>query len=165
MKISPYAVMRSHLFRGFFGVLEWRQSYLNIVYLILGFPLGLAYFVAGVTLVALGGGLAVTVLGLPLLAGTLVAATFVLNLDSALANRLLGTRVRRLSARLEGGPRPAWRAFLLRLVHPKGWLSLLYLAVVRFAEGVAGLVVVATLIGAPLSAITRRIPSRATSTV
>ena len=67
MKTSPYAAFWSHPLRGFFGVMTWRQSYLNIVYLILGFPLGLAYFVFYVTGGALGIGLLIVTVGAAIL--------------------------------------------------------------------------------------------------
>jgi Putative sensor len=43
------------------------RTYLNIAYLLLGFPLGLMYFVVLVTGIALGLGLSITLLGIPVL--------------------------------------------------------------------------------------------------
>jgi Putative sensor len=43
------------------------RTYLNIAYLLLGFPLGLMYFVVLVTGLALGLGLSITLLGIPVL--------------------------------------------------------------------------------------------------
>ncbi len=43
------------------------RTYLNIAYLLLGFPLGLTYFVVLVTGLALGLGLSITLLGIPVL--------------------------------------------------------------------------------------------------
>jgi hypothetical protein len=45
------------------------RTYLNIAYLLLGFPLGMAYFGVLVTGVALGFGLSITFLGIPVLLG------------------------------------------------------------------------------------------------
>ena len=42
---------------GFLGAIVNRQSYLNIVYLLLGLPLGTAYFVFLVTGISVGFGL------------------------------------------------------------------------------------------------------------
>ena len=50
-----------------FGVVTNPQSYLNIVYLLLAFPLGTFYFVFLVTGLSLGAGLSITLLGIPLL--------------------------------------------------------------------------------------------------
>ena len=51
-----------------FETVAERQTYYNIAYLMLSFPLGLFYFVYLVTMLSLGFGLAVTVVGLPLIA-------------------------------------------------------------------------------------------------
>ena len=53
--------------RGFFGVVADPQSYLNIIYLLLVFPLGTFYFVFLVTGLSLGFGLLITLLGIPIL--------------------------------------------------------------------------------------------------
>ncbi len=60
--------------RTVFETVAERQTYYNIAYLMLSFPLGLFYFVYLVTMLSLGFGLAVTVVGLPLLGLTLVTA-------------------------------------------------------------------------------------------
>ena len=41
----------------FFGVIAEPQSYINILYLLLAFPLGIAYFVFLVTGISVGAGL------------------------------------------------------------------------------------------------------------
>ncbi len=51
----------------FFGVVADPQSYLNIVYLLLGLPLGTAYFVILVTGISTGFGLVVVWVGVPIL--------------------------------------------------------------------------------------------------
>jgi hypothetical protein len=47
------------------------RTYLKIAYLLLGFPLGLTYFVVLVTGIALGLGLSITLLGIPVLLGVI----------------------------------------------------------------------------------------------
>jgi hypothetical protein len=93
MRSSPYAVISSHPFRGFFGVLAWRQSYLNIVYLILGFPLGLAYFVLYVTGGALGIGLLIVTVGAAILLLLILAAQWLGVVERLLAVHLLGVPI------------------------------------------------------------------------
>lgn len=93
MKTSPYAVLRSHPMRGFFGVLAWRQSYLNIVYLILGFPLGLAYFVFYVSGGALGIGLLIVTVGAAILLLLILAAQWLGVFERLLAVHLLGVPI------------------------------------------------------------------------
>lgn len=60
------------------------QTYRNLLYLALAFPLGLAYFVGFVTGTALGVGLFITWVGLPILALTLAATTAVAGFEARL---------------------------------------------------------------------------------
>jgi hypothetical protein len=57
----------------FFGVAIWGQTYLNLLYLLLAFPLGLFYFVLLVTGFSLGFGLLILWVGVIILVGMLVA--------------------------------------------------------------------------------------------
>lgn len=74
---------------GFFGVITNPQSYLNIVYLLLAFPLGTFYFVFLVTGLSLGLGLSITVLGLPLLALVLGGSWALCRFEQSLASAML----------------------------------------------------------------------------
>ncbi len=58
---------------GFFGALANKQTYLNIVYLLLSFPLGIFYFVVLIVGISLGCGLAIVGVGLLILLAVLVA--------------------------------------------------------------------------------------------
>ncbi|MEE8442664.1 MAG: sensor domain-containing protein, partial [Dehalococcoidia bacterium] len=53
--------------RGFFGVVADPQSYINIFYLFLAFPLGIGYFVFLVTGISVGFGLLIIWVGVPIL--------------------------------------------------------------------------------------------------
>jgi hypothetical protein len=66
------------------------QTYRNLVYLALAFPLGLVYFVGLVTGGALGLGLLITVVGLPILLLTVVGATLAAGLEAHLTTHLAG---------------------------------------------------------------------------
>ena len=80
------------------------RGYTALTHHLLGLPLGIAYFCWLVTGLATGLGLAITILGIPIL--TLVLATVrpLLAAERGLANALLGTRIRstRLAPRGEG---------------------------------------------------------------
>ncbi|RLM84259.1 sensor protein [Halobellus sp. Atlit-38R] len=65
------------------------QTYKNLLYLALAFPLGIVYFV-GLALGVLGVGLLITWVGLPILLVTLLAATAVAGFEAALARHLGG---------------------------------------------------------------------------
>jgi hypothetical protein len=76
-----------------FGVPFRPRTYGNLAYLALQFPLGIAYFTTLVTLVALGAGLSVILVGIPLLLGTLVLVTGVVRVEAVLADTLLSADV------------------------------------------------------------------------
>jgi hypothetical protein len=70
-------------------------TYRRIAYLLLAFPLGLAYFILLVVALSVGAGLAVTLIGLPILALTLYAWRRVASFERWLIGRLLGTEIPR----------------------------------------------------------------------
>jgi hypothetical protein len=76
--------------RGFLGVPFRPQTYRNLAYLALAFPLGLAYFVGVSVGLSVGVGLAVTLVGIPLLVLTLAAAAGLAGFEARLASWLVG---------------------------------------------------------------------------
>ncbi|RXK49031.1 sensor domain-containing protein [Halorientalis pallida] len=79
--------------RGFFGVPFRGQTYRSLAYLLLSFPLGLAYFVAVTVGVATGVGLLITLVGVPILLVTLYGVTLIAGFEASLARHLLGMDV------------------------------------------------------------------------
>jgi len=77
--------------RRFFGVPFREQTYRNLAYLALAFPLGLAYFVAVTTALSTGAGMLVTLVGVPLVVVTLAAVAGIGGFEARLARWLLGT--------------------------------------------------------------------------
>ena len=75
------------------GTILQGQTYKNLLYLVLAFPLGLVYFVGLIFGLALGFGLVITWIGLPILLVTLLIATAVANFELMLANSLGGVNV------------------------------------------------------------------------
>jgi len=75
------------------GAVADAQTYKNILYLTLAFPLGLLYYV--ITFVGFTAGLALSVLvvGLGILVGTVIGLRFVAAFERWLANSLLGTDI------------------------------------------------------------------------
>jgi hypothetical protein len=59
---------------GFFGALTSRQTYLNVAYLLLSFPLGIFYFVLIITGISLGFGLAIIGIGILILLALFIGA-------------------------------------------------------------------------------------------
>ncbi|HET6360850.1 MAG TPA: sensor domain-containing protein [Gemmatimonadota bacterium] len=93
MQTSPYASFASNPVRGIFGILAWPRTYLNIAYLMIGFPIGLAYFVFYVVAGALGVGLAILGIGIVILFLLVLAAWALAHFERGLANTLLGAGV------------------------------------------------------------------------
>jgi signal transduction histidine kinase len=115
-----------------FGWQTWKE----VAHLLLSFPAALFGFLATVIVVVLGSGLAVTVVGLPLLAAGLGGARLIGRSERARARALLGVRVEEPSplraAQAQDGFFPwLWTA----LKDPVGWRSVLY-SVIRLPWGV-----------------------------
>ena len=95
MRTSPYSSFWDHPARGIFGILAWPRTYLNLVYLLIGFPLGLGYFVFYVVGGSLGVGLAILGIGFVILFLLVLAAWALAHFERILANALLGADVPR----------------------------------------------------------------------
>ncbi|WP_433546195.1 sensor histidine kinase [Streptomyces sp. CA-294286] len=113
-----------------------RHMWKEVAHLLLDLPAALLGFVVTVIVMVLGSGLAVTVIGLPLLAAGLVAARWIGRWERARARVLLGVRVDEPSplraARTQDGLFPwLWTA----LKDPVGWRSVLY-SVIRLPWGI-----------------------------
>ena len=121
------------------------STYKRLVYLLLAFPLGMAYFVAFTTASSLGVGLAFTLVGLPLLVLTLVAATGAAQLEARLAEVLLGhetahPRSLRASLDTDEGYTVALRRFL---TEPTTWTSVA-VVLLKFLYGLAAFIITVT---------------------
>jgi hypothetical protein len=140
---------------GFFGVVARRQSWLNLVYCALAFPLGLFYFVFLVVCLSVGIGLVIVWVGIFVLGLSAACWWAFASFERALADTLLGTSLR-------PAPRP-WRTVdgtLPRLKAHFGsattWKDLAFLFV-KFPLGVLSFAAVVglgaatfALLGAPL---------------
>ncbi|MCF3120003.1 sensor domain-containing protein [Streptomyces arenae] len=117
------------------------HTWKELAHLLVNLPVGIVGFVYAVTALALGVGLTVTVVGLPLLATGLLGARLFGRAERARARKLLGVRIDEPSPM----PRPAGHGFLSwlwsSLKDPVGWRTLLY-AFVRLPWGVLTFTVV-----------------------
>jgi len=78
---------------GVFGVVASKQTYLNLAYLLLSFPLGIFYFVTVITGLSLGFGLLIVWVGLFILLGLLVALRALGGWERQLGIWLLGANI------------------------------------------------------------------------
>ena len=136
------------------------QSFVNIFYLLLSFPLGIAYFVFLVTGISLGFGLLIIWVGVPIL-GIVLAGSWVLcEFERMLAIGLLkedipptarGDRVGRAETdvqSLSSGERffiGMWRRLKGYLSDRLTWTGMLYLFL-KFPLGIASFVIAVTLV-------------------
>jgi Putative sensor len=103
------------------------RGWTAVTHHLLGLPLGVAYFTWLVTGLSAGIGLAITLVGLPLLTLVLASVRPLLVLESELANALLGTRIPRSSL----APAPRARGWFAKLkaywTDGPTWRGVLYL--------------------------------------
>jgi hypothetical protein len=89
---SPGAVVPDSLADALGAVVD-SQTYRNLSYLVLAFPLGIVYYFLLVFGFVLGVGLAVFLVGLLVLLGVVFGTRFVAGFERRLANALLGTDI------------------------------------------------------------------------
>jgi hypothetical protein len=122
---------------GLFHFLIAKQTYRNLAYLLLAFPLGLGYFIFLVTGFSLGFGMAITLLGLPILVAMLAATWGLAAFERYLANELLDAQIPAMPFMPDG---PGFGARVKRLLTSgTTWKGLLYLFL-DFPLGIAAFV-------------------------
>ncbi|MFJ8699868.1 sensor histidine kinase [Streptomyces ardesiacus] len=120
-----------------------RHTWKEIAHLLANLPAALLGFVYVVTMLSVGIGLTVTVVGLPLLAAGLLGARQLGKLERARARALLGVRVDEPSPLPRLGGRGFFAQLWMSLKDPVGWRTVLY-DVIRFPWGVATFLVTLT---------------------
>jgi hypothetical protein len=127
------------------------RGWTSVTHHLLGLPLGIAYFTWLVTGLATGLGLAITLIGIPLL--TLVFATVrpLLALERGLANALLGSTVP--ASRLAPAGDGIWGRLKAYWTDGATWRGIAYL-LLRFPVGLLTFTVVVTAFSASLALIT-----------
>lgn len=136
----------------FFGVPFRGQTYLNLVYLFLAFPLGLLYFLLMVIGFSLGFGLSFIGIGLLILAGTVAACWACALFERQTAVSLLHVDIPPLKrTALDGSS--TWDQIKTQLASPVTWKSLAFL-LLKFPLGIASFVILTTLIALTLGFLT-----------
>jgi Putative sensor len=113
----------------------------DFTYLALGLPAGIVTFTVVVTGLALAGGLAVTLLGIPVLLGTLYACRFAADVERLRAAALLGVRIRGRERHWRGG---FWQLVRTATTDPAAWRDVLWSALL-LPVGIAGFTVAVSL--------------------
>ncbi len=132
---------------GFFGVVANPQSYLNIAYLLLAFPLGILYFTLLVTGLSVGFGMMITLIGIPILLLVLGMSWALCKFERGVAVAVLREQVPRASSQPSAtGLWPRFKAYLTDRVT---WTGVLYL-ILKFPLGIATFTIAVTLISTTL---------------
>jgi len=134
---------------GFFNMVIRGQTYLNILYLLLSFPLGIFYFVFLVTMLSLGIGMIIFIWGVPILVLTLLAWYGLSAFERKMAIYILHIDIPPMSKKLEG---KWWEKLLSMLKNSVTWKGLLYLFL-RFPLGIFAFILVVVLVSVSLAFI------------
>ena len=134
----------TNIVKQFFGVVTRGETYLNIIYLLLAFPLGTAYFVFLVSGLSLGLSLLIIWWGIPILLLMLAAWWGLVVFERQLAIWLLHVDIPPISREIVSG-QSAWMRLKAHLSNPLTWKGLVYLFA-RFPLGILSLVVAIPLI-------------------
>jgi len=137
--------------RGFFGVIIDPQSYLNIVYLLVAFPLGTFYFVFLVTGLSLGFGLIITLVGIPILLLVLAGSWALCKLERNVAITMLKEDIPPASS--QPMSQGLWSRIKMHLTNRATWTGILYL-LLKFPVGTATFTIAVTLISVSLGLLT-----------
>ena len=145
------------------------QTYVNVLYLLLSFPLGIAYFDFLVTGLSLGFGLLVIWVGVPIHAMVLAGSWVLSRFEQAMTSQMLGIDIAPLPGHkapeqltagdsLSGAEKffvRTWRHFKAHLSDRLTWTGMLYL-LLKFPIGIFSFVIVvaltsvtAAMLGAP----------------
>lgn len=124
----------------FFAAPLQARSYANVLYLLLSFPLGIAYFVFLTVGLALGLGLTIIWVGLPILAVVFAASWGLTALERRMAIHLLGARVPPMAPPSGEQPAGFWKSLEAFFRNPVTWKGMGYLFL-KFPLGVASFVV------------------------
>lgn len=135
--------MKTDTMQAAFRVALDKQSYRNMLYLLLSFPLGLGYFVALVAGIALGIGTLIIWIGVPILIAIMIAWWYVAAFERHLTMRLL-----RVSIAPMGTAAPAslrwWQTLPARLSKGMAWKTLAYL-LLKFPLGLVSFILLVVL--------------------
>ena len=125
------------------------RTYTRIGYLFLAFPLGILYFTVITTGLSTGLGMAIVLVGFPVLIVTLLAWLLFARMERELAIHLLGANVRPMTIP-DQVQRTVWERLLKTLADPVTWKSLVYV-LLEFPFGIFAFTLAVVLLSLSLS--------------
>jgi len=133
----------------FFKVITQSQTYLSIFYLLFSSVLGIFYFIFLVIGISLGLGLMITLLGAPILFGTLLLWRVFAGFERQLIKNMLSIDISFVPIEQ---PQGTWKKVQTYLSDSFTWKSLAYLFI-KFPLGIISFVVLVTLLSVSLGLI------------
>lgn len=141
----------------FSGALRWfflapfrLQTYTNLLYLALAFPLGLAYFIFLMVGLPLGYGLVVVWVGIPILGLVFAGSWWMSALERRLAIGLLGARVPPMAPPPSAEAQGFWQRMKAFFSNPVTWKGMGYL-LLKLPVGVVSFTALVTLLSLSVS--------------
>lgn len=118
---------KKNIFTRFFGVILSSQTYINILYLFLAFPLGIIYLVFLVVGFSVGFALLIVLVGAAVLALVMAGWYGFANFERLLANQMLGESIPPFRQPESSSTKGLGETILAYLSNPITWKSLFYL--------------------------------------
>ncbi len=142
----------------FFKVVASGQAYLNMIYLLAAFPLGVIYFVFLVSGLSIGISLSLVWVGIPLLLVVGIGWWLFAKFECLLAIHWLKEEVPPMIPApgvtlVQSAPKSFWEYFKGYFLNPVTWKSPVYL-LLKFPLGIATFVILATLVALTLAFLT-----------
>lgn len=150
-RIEGRPTIGGHAVPAFLAPLATRQAWTELAYALIALPIGIAGFVVTVTTVTLSAGLAITFVGLPLLAVTGIASRWLAEQWRRGANAMVGWGIRRPPRFTSGPGLFGWIGACLK--DAVAWRARGYM-VLKLPLGIASFVVAVAFYSASLGAIT-----------
>src|SRR5579872_441218 len=139
--------------RRFFHVARQGQTWMNVLYLLAAFPLGLSYFIFLITMLSLGVSLIIIWVGIPILLATMVSWWGLAAFERTITMYWLRVNIRPMSytPRTKWGF-GGWRKLQAHMSNPATWKGLAYL-LVKFSFGIFAFIVAVVLLSVSLALI------------
>ena len=129
-----------------------RRTWEALAYLLIGLPLGVLEFTFVVTGFSLGLGMIVTLVGIPVLVGTMLACRGIASFERGLAVSLLGAPMPHLGRKLGGGRGFFWTGLKELAAGRRTWEEVAYL-LLRLPLGTLDFTVAVTLVSLALGGL------------
>ena len=126
-------------------------TYGGIAYLLLALPLGIAEFTFLATAISVGAGLAITLIGIPILIATVYAWRWIAQLERRLIEALTG-RVIPDPYRPIAAEQSTWRRLGARMADPATWKDLVFL-LLQLPLGAVAFLITATVLSVGVAAL------------